>query len=224
MIRTFTLIFKTPMADKVNKTTLVGIAGASGSGKTFLTRKIEKRLQSEEVIHLLADHYYKDSSHLTIAQRNERNYDHPDAIDFPLLIAHLKELQKGHSIAQPLYDFSTHNRTKETMKVGPASAVLLDGVLIFAIPELRKILNLKIYVDTPLDICFIRRLRRDVRERGRTVESVVEQYLSTVRPMFLEFVHPSKTFADLVVVGQGSMDKDTQNIVTLIYKKIRESK
>jgi len=119
-----------------------------------------------------------------------------------------------------VYDFSVHNRTEKTVNQGPASVVLLDGILIFAIPELRELLNLKIYVETPLDICFLRRLRRDVKERGRTMESIVEQYLSTVRPMFLEFVNPSRTYADLVVVGEGSMDNDTEKIVQLIDNRI----
>ena len=204
------------MTSKGLKTVLVGIAGASGSGKTSLAHKIKKRLRSSDVIHMLSDHYYKDSSHLSMAQRNKRNYDHPDAIDFPMLIAHLKKLQKGHTIDQPVYDFSVHNRTVETVTVGPARVVLLDGILIFSVPELRELLDLKIYIETPLDMCFIRRLRRDVRKRGRTVESVIEQYLSTVRPMFMQFVDPSKAYADLIIAGEGSMDADTQEVVGLI--------
>lgn len=205
------------MTTKGNNAVLVGIAGASGSGKSTLARKLEQQLRSHRVIHLLSDNYYRDTSHLTLEQRNRRNYDHPDSIDIELLIDHLKELHKGNSIDQPVYDFSTHNRTSETVAIGPASIVLLDGILIFAVPQLREILDIKLYVETPLDICFIRRLQRDVRERGRSVESVVNQYLETVRPMFLEFVNPSKKFADMVIKGEGDMEGDTQKVLKLIF-------
>ncbi len=219
MIITFTKTAQlTTMICKERTTALVGIAGASGSGKTFLAKKIKANLKAIKVLHLLADHYYKDKTHLSMEERAHCNYDHPDAIDFPLLIAHLRELQKGRSIAHPVYDFSIHNRTKKTISVGPAQIILLDGILIFALPELQEILDLKVYVDTPLDLCFIRRLQRDVRERGRTVDSIVEQYLTTVRPMFLQFVHPSKAYADLVVKGEGNMIADAQKIITLINK------
>jgi uridine kinase len=211
------------MTNKGYKTVLVGIAGASGSGKTYLAHKIINRLKSSNVIHMLSDNYYKDSSHLTMAQRNKRNYDHRNAIDFPMLTAHLKKLKKGLAIDQPVYDFSVHNRTVETVTVGPAGVVLLDGILILAIPELRELLDLKIYIETPLDVCFIRRMRRDLHQRGRTVESVMEQYLRTVRPMFLQFVNPSKVYADVIIAGEGSMDEDTQTVVELVNKKICES-
>ena len=204
------------MNHKEQTTVLVGIAGASGSGKTFLTKKIAANLTSFKVLHLLADHYYKDKTHLSMEERARCNYDHPDAIDFPLLVTHLQELRQGRSISHPVYDFTIHNRTTKTITVGPAQVILLDGILIFALPELREILHLKVFVDTPLDLCYIRRLQRDVRERGRSVDSIVQQYLNTVRPMFLQFVQPSKIFADLIVKGEGKMIADAQKIITLI--------
>jgi len=189
-----------------NSTFVIGIAGGSGSGKSFFAQRLFQRLSNRKPIILSQDYYYKDLSHLKSEERERVNYDHPDAIDFSLLIQHIKELKAHKPIEHPLYDFTVHNRKKETVKAGPADYVLLDGILIYAVKELRDIIDFKIFIDTPLDICFIRRLQRDTQERGRTVESVISQYLKTVRPMFIKHVRPTKTFADFIAVGEGSME------------------
>ena len=189
-----------------NSMYVIGIAGASGSGKSFFAERIRSSLPAEDVLILSQDYYYKDRSDISLEQRHSINYDHPDAIDFSLLISHLQALKQGRGIEHPLYDFTLHNRKDENIKVAPARIVLVDGILIYAMPEICRWIDLKVYVDTPPDICFIRRLQRDTRERGRSEESVISQYLATVRPMFIKFVLPSKKLADLVVVGQGDME------------------
>ncbi len=198
---------------------VIGIAGASGSGKSFFAEKIFSHVKQQGAILLSQDYYYKDLSHLHPRERENVNYDHPDAIDFPLLIKDIRKLKAYQAIEHPLYDFTVHNRKKETVRTGPAHIVLLDGILIYAIEELRSLIDFKIYVDTPLDICFIRRLQRDTTVRGRSVESVISQYLQTVRPMFLKFVQPTKKLADFVVVGEGSMEAGLRYVLNRIPKR-----
>jgi len=182
---------------------LIGIAGGSGSGKTLVAETIYKDLGSDRVILLKQDSYYKDLSHLPLEQRHEKNFDHPDAIDSELLIRQVKELLDGQTVDGPVYNFVTHTRSKEIQSIGPHSIIVLDGILIFNNPELRKLMNIKIYVDTASDIRVIRRLRRDILERGRSMESVIEQYEESVRPMHLQFVEPSKRYADIIVPEGG---------------------
>lgn len=191
---------------------LIGIAGPSGSGKSFLADRLLQALPDQHGAILSQDHYYRERSDLPLAERQNINYDHPEALEFSLLHTHLQQLRHGQRIVHPLYDFSQHNRRPETAPLAPPDYIIVDGILLFAMPELLPLFDLKIYVDTPMDICFIRRLRRDVEERGRTVDSVVQQYLQTVRPMFLQFVAPSRESADLVVAGEGSMGHAVHHI------------
>jgi uridine kinase len=184
---------------------IIGIAGASGSGKTFISEKISSAL-GKRVVALSQDFYYKDQTEKSLEQRKGVNYDHPDAVDFDLLVRHLKTLKQGGSVMHPLYDFQVHNRRKTSEIVESAPVILIEGILIYAVPALSSLIDFKVFVDTPADICFIRRLQRDLQERGRSLESVIEQYLATVRPMFVKYVMPSKKQADLVVVGQGDME------------------
>jgi uridine kinase len=182
---------------------LIGIAGASGSGKTLVAHTLYKQLGTEKVVNLQEDSYYKDLAHLPFEERVKFNFDHPDAFDHELLRKHISLLLKGKTIEHPVYDFTTHTRKKETRKVGPHEIVILEGILILAIPELRELMDIKIYIDTPADICFIRRLQRDIDERGRSVESVIKQYQETVRPMYMQFVEPSKRYADIIIPHGG---------------------
>ncbi len=182
---------------------LIGIAGGSGSGKTLVAETIYKDLGSDQVILLKQDSYYKDLSHLPLEKRHEKNFDHPDAIDSELFIAQVKDLLAGRTIEEPVYNFVTHSRSKETKTVGPHSMIVLDGILIFDNVELRNLMDIKVYVDTDPDIRVIRRLKRDIIERGRSLESVIEQYEQSVRPMHLQFVEPSKRYADIIVPEGG---------------------
>lgn len=201
------------MNTRHKKTLVVGIAGASGSGKSFFADKLKKAMPGKRVLVLSQDYYYRERSDTALKDREQINYDHPGAIDFDLLIEHLNILKQQKTILHPVYDFAVHNRKKEWVPAGPADIVLLDGILIYAVQALHTILDYKIYIDTPLDICFIRRLQRDTTVRGRTVDSVISQYLKTVRPMFLEFVLPGKKIADVVIVGQGSMNASLQHVL-----------
>ncbi len=182
---------------------LIGIAGASGSGKTLVAKTIYEALGSDKVVIMQEDSYYHDLSHLPPEERTKINFDHPDAFDHDLLVTHLKKLLGGEVIDHPIYDYTTHSRKPETRRVGPHQIVILEGILVLAIPELRELMDIKIYIDTPPDICLIRRLRRDIQERGRSVESVLRQYQETVRPMYLQFVEPSKRYADIIVPHGG---------------------
>lgn len=182
---------------------LIGIAGASGSGKTLVAHTLYELLGTDKVVNLQEDSYYKNLSHLSFAERAKFNFDHPDAFDHDLLIKHAALLMQGKTIKHPVYDFTTHSRKKETRKVGPHQIIILEGILILAIAELRNLMDIKIYIDTPADICFIRRLQRDINERGRSVDSVIKQYQETVRPMYLQFVEPSKRYADIIIPHGG---------------------
>jgi uridine kinase len=182
---------------------VIGVAGGTGSGKTTVAREILRRAGTEQISLIQHDAYYKDLGDLPPAQRAMQNFDHPDALDNQLLIAHLRELKAGHTIEMPVYDFTTHTRTAEVQRVEPRRVILVEGILIFADAALRHIMDVKIYVDTDADIRFIRRLERDLAERGRTMESVIRQYLATVRPMHQEFVEPSKRYADVIIPEGG---------------------
>jgi uridine kinase len=198
---------------------IIGLAGPSGSGKSFIAEHILAAFSSLRGLLLSQDDYYRDRSDLTFEKRQHINYDHPDAIEFSLLARHLQSLRAGQAIEHPLYDFSIHNRKPETRQAGPADLVVVDGLLLYAVPEMVPLFDLKIYVDTPLDICFIRRLQRDVLERGRTMESVIQQYCTTVRPMFIEHVLTSRTRADLILSGEvpveGVLPQILQSVRTL---------
>jgi uridine kinase len=185
------------------KPIVIGVAGGTGSGKTTIANKILHRVGAEHVAYIPHDAYYRELGHLPPEERARINFDHPDSLETSLLVEHLKMLRSGQVIEIPIYDFTKHMRTKETHRVEPAPVILVEGILIFVEPELRALLDVKLYVDTDADVRFIRRLRRDIQERGRSVESVCEQYLTTVRPMHQEFVEPSKRHADVIIPEGG---------------------
>ncbi len=182
---------------------VIGIAGGSGSGKTTVAQTILQRVGSERISFLQHDAYYKPLSGLPPAQRVAVNFDHPNSLETELLTKHILQLKRGVSVEVPIYDFSTHSRTERTYTVQPRGVILVEGILIFIEATLRDLFDVKLFVDTDSDLRFIRRLERDISERGRTLDTVVKQYLSTVRPMHLEFVEPSKRYADVIIPEGG---------------------
>jgi uridine kinase len=188
---------------------IIGIAGGSGSGKTTVSNVILREVGANRIAYIPHDAYYRDLSQLSPLQRAEINFDHPDSLDTALMIEHIKRLKAWEPVELPIYDFTTHSRTNRTSHVEPQGIILVEGILIFSEAELRRLFNVKIFVDTDADIRFIRRLKRDISERGRSTESVIHQYLETVRPMHLEFVEPSKRYADIIIPEGG------QNAVAL---------
>jgi len=201
-----------------NKTIIIGISGASASGKSLLANTIVNELGSNQVVVLSEDSYYKDLSHLPIEERAKINFDHPDSIDHELLCQDLDKLLAGETIQQPIYDHANHQRKKETREVGKHTIIVLEGILLFVDPELRSRMDIRIFMDAPLDVCLLRRLKRDILERNRTIESVLQQYEKTVRPMFLQFIEPSKRYADLIVPRGG----ENRIAIEMIQAKMRE--
>ncbi|MGA9532402.1 MAG: uridine kinase [Anaerolineales bacterium] len=191
---------------------VIGIAGGTGSGKTTVADVILARVGAHNIALLPHDAYYKDLSDLPAQQRKIVNFDHPDSLDTPLLVEHLRRLHSGEAVRVPVYDFSSHSRTDDWVEIRPQPVVLVEGILIFAEAALRELFDVKIFVDTPADIRFIRRLQRDLIERGRTIESVIHQYQTTVRPMHLEFVEPSKRYAD-VIIPEGGLNTVAMDMV-----------
>lgn len=205
------------------KPVVVGVCGGTGSGKTTVSQAILDRVGKERIAYIQHDSYYRDLSHLPVEDRARVNFDHPDSLENDLLIHHLQQLCTGEPAAVPVYDFTTHTRRPETQLVYPHRVIIVEGILIFADPALRKIMDAKIYVDTDADIRFIRRLERDIAERGRTMESVVRQYLETVRPMHLEFVEPSKRYADIIIPEGGFNTIAVDMVVARIIAMLEES-
>lgn len=206
-----------------DKTSLViGIAGGTGSGKTTIADYILETVGSEKIAFLPHDAYYRDQSDLTYEERSQVNFDHPASLETELLIEHITNLRNQQTIHLPDYDFKTHSRTNKTIHIKPQPIILIEGILILAEPELRKLFDLKIYVDTDADIRFIRRLKRDIEERGRTTESVINQYLGTVRPMHLEFVEPSKRYASVIIPEGGYNHVALDLIVARIESMLKE--
>ncbi|MEW5939273.1 MAG: uridine kinase [Chloroflexota bacterium] len=191
---------------------VIGIAGGSGSGKTTVAQEILQRVGPERIAFIQHDAYYKDLSGLPPAQRADVNFDHPNSLETELLIRHVEQLKSGHAVKVPIYDFSTHSRTHKTFTVQPRGVILVEGILIFVEPALRELFDVKLFVDTDSDIRLIRRIQRDITERGRTLEMTVKQYLNTVRPMHLEFVEPSKRYAD-VIIPEGGMNVPALDMV-----------
>jgi uridine kinase len=182
---------------------LIGISGSSGSGKTLITKTIIDSIGKEKVSVIQEDSYYKDLSDIPSNERTGKNFDHPDAFEHNLLSQNLKDLKNGHIIEIPVYDYKTHTRTKTTNTISPKKVILLEGILILNDPDIRDLLDIRVFVDAMPDICFIRRLQRDISERGRTIDSIISQYLQTVRPMFFKYVEPSKKYADIIIPRGG---------------------
>ncbi|HAE85400.1 MAG TPA: uridine kinase [Anaerolineaceae bacterium] len=209
--------------EKTSLPLVVGIAGGSGSGKTTLAQAILDEIGRERIAFLPHDAYYRDQSQLTFEERLRVNYDHPDALETDLLIAHIEALRRGEIIERPVYDFKLNTRSSETRRVVPRQIILVEGILLFYEPQLRKLFDMKLYVDADPDICFIRRLMRDIQERGRSVESVITQYLSTVRPSYIEFVEPSKRFADVIIPEGGMNNVALQMVIARLRGLLNEA-
>jgi uridine kinase len=195
---------------------VIGVAGGSGSGKTTVVRRIVESLGPDEVIVLEHDRYYRPRNDLRLEERAALNYDHPDSLDTDLLVSHLCELRGGRAVDLPVYDFALYTRLAAPERVEPRRAIIVEGILIFTDAELRRLMDVKVFVDTDADTRFIRRLQRDVADRGRTVQSVIDQYLGTVKPMHLDFVEPSKRYADVIVPQGGHNSVAIDMLLTLI--------
>lgn len=190
----------------MRKPLTIGVAGGTGSGKSTVARNILELAGASQVAYLCHDSYYFDHSALNLEERSKVNYDHPSSLDNALFAEHIRALQKGTSIETPIYEFATHARKTETRTIMPRRVILIEGILIFACPEIRRLIDIRVFVDTDPDIRFIRRLSRDIRDRGRSPQAVIDQYLATVRPMHMEFVEPSKKHAN-IVVPEGGMNE-----------------
>ena len=201
------------------QTIIVGIAGGTGSGKTSVTKAIIEDLKKSNIHSILLeqDFYYRRNDHLTYEERTLLNYDHPDSIDFDLLEKHILSLKEGHSIEKPIYDFQIHNRIDETEHIEPANLIIVEGILILAIPKIRELFDAKIFVDTDDDERLLRRMERDMKERARSFESIKNQYINTVKPMHLESVEPSKRYAD-VIIPRG---KDNKVGIKMVASRLR---
>ena len=200
---------------------IIGICGGTGSGKTTLAKKIYNALGAENSLLLSMDCYYKDDDALTIEQKARRNYDHPDAFDMELLVSHLKKLKNGESISYPTYDFTTHSRTSEWIKADSKKVIIIEGIMLFANPEITNMLDYKLFVDTDADVRILRRIMRDVKQRGRSLDSVVKQYLTTVKPMHETFIEPYKRLADIIVPEGGHNQTAFDMIVSTLVSKIK---
>ncbi len=200
---------------------IIGICGGTGSGKTTIARRIVQEVGAVNVVLVEQDSYYRNLADMPLDARHQANFDHPDSIDSEMLVNHLKRLKNGQSIEMPVYDFKLHVRSDETEHIDPKPVVIVEGILIFAESRILDLLDVRIFVDTPDDIRFIRRLQRDINERGRTVESVIEQYFTTVRPMHFEFVESSKRHADIIIPEGGQQDVGIEFMCSLVREKLR---
>lgn len=206
-----------------SKPIVIGVSGGSGSGKTSVTRSICDRFEDKSVLVIEQDFYYKDQSDLPFEERLKTNYDHPFAFDNDLLVEHLHQLLEHNPVEKPIYDFKRHTRSDETMLVEPKEVIILEGILVLEDERLRNLMDIKVFVDTDADLRIIRRLLRDINERGRTIDSVIEQYLSVVRPMHLQFTEPTKRYADLIIPEGGenhvAIDIMATKIETILTKQ-----
>ena len=203
----------------MNRPIFIGITGGTGSGKSTIAKEIYRQFGEDCIAMIEQDSYYKDQSHLSMEDRVKTNYDHPNAFDNNLLVSHLESLLNGHSIQKPSYDFSIHNRIEDTTKVEPKEIVIVEGILILEDPRIRELLDIKIYVDTDADVRIIRRMVRDINERGRTMESVINQYLNVVKPMHNQFTEPAKKFAD-IIIPEGGHNKVAIDIIVAKIKEV----
>ncbi len=205
------------------KVTVIGVAGGTGSGKSTLVKRLQEAFVGDDVVTLCHDYYYKAHPELTYEERTRLNYDHPQAFDTQMLVEHIKTLKENVPIEHPVYSFVEHNRTGETVSVKPSKVIIVDGILIFEHRELRELMDIKVFVDTDADLRLARRILRDVRDRGRSMESVIKQYTTTVKPMHEEFVEPSKKYADVIIPEGGfnsvAVEMLIQNIRSLIREK-----
>ena len=209
------------MNESNNKPFVIGVAGGSGSGKSTVTREVLASIGPEMAAVVMQDDYYLDQSHLSPEERRKTNYDHPDAFDWPLMVQHVQALRRGEAIEMPTYDFAQDNRASETITVKPAPVIVIEGLFALYDAELRKMMSLKIFVDTAPDVRFIRRLQRDIAERGRSTENVIQQYLETVRPMHKQFIEPTKRRAD-VILPHGANGPAVDIITTKVVNVIRD--
>jgi uridine kinase len=199
---------------------IIGVAGGTASGKTTVSKKILATIGLEHLAYVEHDAYYRDLSHLPLAERQTFNFDHPDSLENELLIVHLEAMSQGRTVQAPVYDFAQYIRTDKLKRIESRRVIIVEGILIFADKRLREMMDIKLYVDTPADLRFIRRLKRDVVERKRTVDHVIEQYLATVRPMHLEFVEPSKHHADVIIPRGGQNIKAIQMVIAQIQRML----
>lgn len=204
------------------KPLIIGIAGGSGSGKSTVARRVAESLAGPSVAFIDMDAYYHDLGHLDFEDRRRANWDHPDAFDLDLFVRHLETLAGGGAIEKPVYDFVSHRRCPDTVPVAPAEVVVVDGILLFVDPRVRALCDIKVFVDASADIRLVRRIRRDIRVRGRPLDEILEQYLSTVRPMHLEFVEPTKRYADVIVPNGGHNQVGVEMIVAKVHHRLGE--
>ncbi|WP_019154611.1 uridine kinase [Robertmurraya massiliosenegalensis] len=207
----------------MRKPVVIGVTGGSGSGKTSVTRSIYNRFKGHSILMIEQDSYYKDQSHLPFEERLKTNYDHPLAFDNDLLFEHIRLLQNNQSIEKPVYDYALHTRSEEVIVVEPRDVIILEGILVLEDERLRSIMDIKLFVDTDADIRIIRRLSRDIKERGRTLDSVIDQYVNVVRPMHNQFIEPTKRYADIIIPEGGhnhvAIDLMVTKIQTILEQK-----
>ena len=205
------------------KPIVFGVAGGTASGKTTVAHKVLEAVGASQVSYVPHDAYYRDMSYLPLSERAQQNYDHPESLETELLIEHIRQLLEYEPVQIPVYDFTDHRRTKRTKLIEPSPIILIDGILIFINDQLRDLMDIKIYVDTDADIRFIRRMERDMNERGRSLESIIKQYIETVRVMHLEFVEPSKRYADVIIPHGGlnrvAMDMVTARLIAMLQRE-----
>jgi|SRR5690625_3214319 len=210
-----------------SKPVVIGVAGGSGSGKTSVTKAICKRFAEKTILVIEQDYYYKDQSHLAFEERLNTNYDHPLAFDNDLLIDHLNKLINNETIEKPVYDYKIHSRSNKVLKVAPKEVIIIEGILILEDPRLLELMDIKLFVDTDADLRIIRRLLRDIKERGRTLDAVIEQYINNVRPAHLQFIEPSKRYADIIIPEGGhnhvAIDIIATKIETILTKNMEKN-
>ena len=201
---------------------LIGVAGGSGSGKTTVANNLVKAFKCEDVALIEQDAYYREFTNMTLDEKRKVNFDHPDSIEFELLKKHIEDLKNGKSIERPIYDFATYSRKEGSVKINPSKIIVVEGILLFAVPEIRELFDVKIFVDTDADEMILRRIERDMNERGRSFESVKTQYLTTVKPMYLEFCEPSKRYADVIIPRGGKNKIAIDMLVSNLKRYIEE--
>ncbi|PYZ98776.1 uridine kinase [Alteribacter lacisalsi] len=205
------------------KPIIIGVAGGSGSGKTTVANEIYCQFKTQSIVMIEQDAYYKNQDHLPMEERLQTNYDHPLAFDNDLLLEHLKDLKKGEPVNKPVYDYKNHTRSNDVIPVEPRDVIILEGILILEDERLRDMMDIKLFVDTDADIRIIRRMMRDINERGRTIESVIDQYTDVVRPMHMQFIEPTKRYAD-VIVPEGGQNRVAIDLMVTKIKTVLEEK